>query len=552
MSQFLRVLSERQLDKDTEDIRSDNQDTVMIGTTEITTLRNSLDAQILPELRSLESSLQPISRLPKEIFILIPHYFGWKPDWEPGPYSHPTTNIPLIAMTHVCRSWRSTLLSTPSLWTKIDFSVSTNPQQALEFLHRSSNQLLDVFQNLESLYHLEPFLSITLRNIHRLRSLEIYSSHPYVENVLDKLTMSAPELRYFAISNDPDITRRDVGFPTTVFKGQLPKLATLSLHYLRTNLRTFNFPCLTRFEFTTGTTMSVQDMTSFFERSPSLEFVQICLPYLSQPFAAPPRKRVQLTALRELRLDQTACVSGLLDHLTLPRCTEMMLKGQFTGETSDYYGFPAARIHPSSIDYLPVTREITKAVAMPNSCILSGPNGNLGLWCFEGRAREDFDAEFFTSLSPIDVLEIKELWVGHSTTSFFYPGPWLIDIAGVSGAFAALTRVEDLTVVGCNSEPFSSALGMTDADGGILLPELQSLTIYVVFGDLDIEGLIRCAKTRKEHSRPFWRVTLVFRKEVAAKLIREMRLLRKFVGEVDHRVGEAPTLIWKGVDRDDW
>ena len=458
-------------------------------------------------------------------------------------------------MTHVCRSWRNTLLCTPSLWTKIDFSMSANAQQALGFLGRSSNQLLDIFQNIENLDHLEPFLSITLYNIHRLRSLEMYSSYPYVERVLGGLTMSAPELRYLAISNDADITRRDVGFPATVFGGQLPKLTTLSLHYLRTNLRGFNFPCLTRFEFTTGTTISVQDLTSFFERSPSLEFIQICLPYLSQPFAAPPWKRVRLAALRELRLDQTACVSGLLDHLALPRCTEMMLKGQFTGETSDYYGFPAARIHPSSIDRLPVTRGITKAVAMPNSCILSGPNGNLGLWCFEGRAREDFDAEFFTTLSPICVSEIKELWVGHSTTSFFYPGPWLIDVAGVCGAFAALEKVEDLTIVGCNSEPFSTALGVTaaaDADGGVLLPELQRLTIYVVFGDLDIHGLIRCAKARKEHSRSLWKVTLVFRKPVAAQLIREVEPLREFVGEVEHCVGEAPVLIWKGVDGDDW
>ena len=70
----------------------------------------------------------------------------------------------------------------------------------------------------------------------------------------------------------------------------------------------------------------------------------------------------------------------------------MMLKGQFTGEAFDSYGCPAAQIHPSSIDHLPVTRGITKAVAIPNACILSGKNGNLRFWCLGGGTRGEFDA----------------------------------------------------------------------------------------------------------------------------------------------------------------
>jgi len=51
----------------------------------------------------------------------------------------------------------------------------------------------------------------------------------------------------------------------------------------------------------------------------------------------------------------------------------MMLEGEFAGETLAQDGPPAARIHGSSIDHLPVTRGITKAVAMKNSCTSSGP-----------------------------------------------------------------------------------------------------------------------------------------------------------------------------------
>jgi len=139
--------------------------------------------------------------------------------------------------------------------------------------------------------------------------------------------------------------------------------------------------------------------------------------------------------------------------------------------------------------------------------------------------------------------------------SFFWPNPWEQSFAGIRGAFGFLTKVEDLTIVGCDTGLFSAALGMTaaaNADGGILLPALQKLTIYVVYGHLDILDLIRCARARKEHSRSFGEVTIVFREAATVDLILEVESLGEIVGEVKHRVDEAPMLIWKGVDCDDW
>ena len=188
---------------------------------------------------------------------------------------------------------------------------------------------------------------------------------------------------------------------------------------------------------------------------------------------------------------------------------------------------------------------------MPNSCILSGPNGNLRLWCFETGARGDFDGDYFTSLSPISVLGIRELCVGHSSMSFFWPNPWGLTVTGVCEAFGILTKVEDLTIVGCHTRPFSEALGMA-MDGGILLPALRRLTIYVFYGDLDIIDLIQCARMRKECSRPLGEVTIVFEEAATTDLALKVELLGEFVGEVKHRVGEAPMLIWKGLDCDDW
>ena len=380
--------------------------------------------KVLPKLRSLESILQPINLLPKDIFVFIPHFFTREgDDWES--YTHFPMSGPLVAMTHVCRSWRNVLFPTPSLWTQIDLSRSTKSQQAGDdFLRRSGDQLLDIFQSLEDQDHVEPFLSTTLLNPPRLQRLEIVSCLFHLKHVLGYFSLSAPILRRLDITNDPNITEEDVKLPK-VFGGQLPKLTSLELHYLRTNFRGFNFPSLTRFRFTTGTNTSVPDLKFFFERCPSLEFIQLCLDYMPQPPVAPHRKRISPTALKELRYDQGACTSGLLDHLILPNCTEVMLKGQFTGEALDQYGSPAARIYTSSIDHLPVTRVITKAVAMPNSCTFSRQNEHLRFRCFYG-TRQNFGAAFFTSFSPISVSGIRELCVGQSTASRFGTGrqPW--------------------------------------------------------------------------------------------------------------------------------
>ena len=458
-------------------------------------------------------------------------------------------NKPLIMMTHVCRSWRNVLLSTASLWTQIDFTMSTKSQRE-SFLRRSGNQPLRIYEYLDNENNIGLFLSTTLKNLSRLQELKISSCIPGLRHLLMNFHVSAPELKHLEIANDVNMTEMDIKLPT-IFGGQMQKLTSLKLLSLRTNLRDFDFPSLTRFTFDTGTNISIKDLTSFFERCPSLEFIQIDLSYVPQSTTAPPRRRVCLATLRELKLDQTACAVGLLDQLALPRCTEMTLKGKFADEALDPRGFPTARIHSSSIAHLPPMRGITKAVAMPNSCTFSGPNGTLNFWCFDEN-RRDFDAEFFTSFSPISVSQIRELWVGQRTATFSRVAkkPWKQTTARVRGAFEVLTEVEDLTIVSCETKPFFTTLGGTVNDE-VLLPKLQTITIYIGCGDLDILALIRCAKARKKHMRPLEEVTVVWEDDPEDDVMEEVEPLREFVGELTQRVGETPKLSWKGDGCDD-
>ena len=220
----------------------------------------------------------------KDIFILIPRFFACNTDHNTFPM-----NEPLITMTHVCRSWRNVLLSIPNLWTQIDLSTpnvwtrldlsASKSKQVETFLARSGKQLLDIYQLFETPDQMEFFLPVTLRNTHRLRWLETVSFPPYLEDTLAQLTKPAPELKHLEVVNGLMVNELPK-LPSTIFGGQFQKLASLSLEFLRVDLHDFNFPSLTRFSFTAGANMSVQDLTSFFGRCSSLEFASPPIPNL--------------------------------------------------------------------------------------------------------------------------------------------------------------------------------------------------------------------------------------------------------------------------------
>ena len=56
--------------------------------------------------RSIKNALAPINQIPSEVISLIPDYCEVEEE--------------LIALTHVCRSWRGIFISRASLWTFLD------------------------------------------------------------------------------------------------------------------------------------------------------------------------------------------------------------------------------------------------------------------------------------------------------------------------------------------------------------------------------------------------------------------------------------------------
>ena len=133
---------------------------------------------------------------------------------------------------------------------------------------------LNIYQHLEDTEHVEPLFATIIRNLSRLRRLEIISCLDDFDHLSERLSGSAPVLEHLWVANFTDY---EVKFPRAILGGQLPKLSSLTLWLFRTVLRGSNFPSLTRFNFMTGAKISVLNLTLFFKRCPLLEFIQIRL-----------------------------------------------------------------------------------------------------------------------------------------------------------------------------------------------------------------------------------------------------------------------------------
>ena len=82
--------------------------------------------EVLRLVRSVKNTSAPINWIPQEIFSLIQSYCG--------------KEEVLIALTHVCHSWRGQLISRSSLWKSLDCaSVDQTPV----YLERSRTSPLD-------------------------------------------------------------------------------------------------------------------------------------------------------------------------------------------------------------------------------------------------------------------------------------------------------------------------------------------------------------------------------------------------------------------------
>ena len=111
-----------------------------------------------------------------------------------------TSEQDLVIATHVCQHWRSTLVSSPSLWTCFRFTSSHDVDRTLTYLERSKSAPIDVKvtdidlppRDFEVFEYLAPHIA-------RTRSLIIKGNHTGVRAASLLFCTSSPTLQYLKV-----------------------------------------------------------------------------------------------------------------------------------------------------------------------------------------------------------------------------------------------------------------------------------------------------------------------------------------------------------------
>jgi hypothetical protein len=252
-------------------------------------------------VREISNTFIPANGLPPEILSRVLEYRTRERD--------------LVAATQVCRYWRSTLISSPSLWTCFQFQSSHDFDRTLTYLERSKSAPIDVSvssdwsRNFDVLEYLAPHIS-------RTRSL-VFQASQEIQTACLLFCNPAPLLEHLAIF----ASGRIVHLPDNFLSQQTPSLRSVNLSCVYPKLETlFPLPNLTEFHLflPDGTgPFSMGALFRFFSDSPLLQ--KIGINNYNQTVQDVSLDRViSLESLVEL--DYTCnSISQILPFLKLPR-----------------------------------------------------------------------------------------------------------------------------------------------------------------------------------------------------------------------------------------
>ena len=476
--------------------------------------------EVLSLVRSVKNSFAPINRIPPEVLSLIPDYY------------EDDTNHDLIALTHVCRDWRNTLISRSSLWTRLD---CTNVEKTRTYIQRSRSSPLEIFlEKDEDDTYLDDAFSLVTPHIHRIKSLIIcadalpdaieyfYCHTPLLEELdIDLACIQAPVL------------------DSTLFDGDLSSLRKLSLSGVIThlpwktleNLTTFNLKsCRPGRNFITR-------LLDFFENAPLLHTIVLedSIPKSSN---APPWRIVLLPHLQMLAITAKPTHSILLDHLCIPTGASLILEFSFSSEKSPLREYlPEITANLRNISH--ITTINLRFGPTQKFVRMNGPSGELRVharWKGEIVTPYTMDRRILRSLDP----SILSTTHGLAVSRYEHPRPAEVEKCPVFRTLSSMNSLRTLILTKCNNLPFIIALNPKENPSKLLLcPILEDLVLYIKSRDqFHIERLTSMAKERASKAAKLFSITIVGLDELVPG--KKVFKLREHIEHVDYRVDDAP------------
>ena len=470
--------------------------------------------EVLSLVRSIKNSFAPINQIPPEVFSRILDYYD-----EHGKDSKDRY---LIMLTHVCRSWRNTFISCPSLWTQLHFA---NVEQTRAYIQRSRSSPLEFNLGLFNVINAFP---LAIPHIPRLKSL-VFKGIDNPLNLLENFVCHMPLLEKLDITGA--LWEQTIDY--ALFNGDLSSLRELRLHRVVTNFPWKNMANLRivdlEYDFHEFGTAQMLD---FFESAPLLHTVLLQFP-MPDSSDAPPERTVFLRHLKTFAINADPTHSVLLKHLQIPFGTHVISDFRLNKDSP----FPD-HLPVESLNFRNLSRITTMNLHLEEreKCVrLSGPSGSLLVQIFTfplDIGPSVIDRRIFHSLVP-SLSKIQNFVISeHDYRRLLQVGK-----CPIFQTLSSMNDLQMLTLINCDNRGFIRALDPKQHPSNLVLcPKMEKLVLFVDSpSQICVWRLVRMAKNRASRGAKLSLVKVVDLGDL--KLGRKVSGLSKHVMGVKYRVG---------------
>ena len=390
----------------------------------------------------------------------------------------------LISATHVCEIWRSALLSTPLLWTEVEFG---NSDRASTYLERSKSTPLHVSVGYSAIDS-ESFAG-DMSWFGRIDSLRILACRDQIESIAGELCLPTPNLRSLTI--DGRSGGGLIHIPPEFLGRRAPFLRNLTLDSVSpmpvTNLPLQNLTNLRWVDLFSF--VGIEEVLVLLTLTPLLEALDLGLRVQSTTEAGQHRG-ITLTNLRRLAWANYGGPLSLMSLLVAPE-----LKHATIHVTSDSSHSDLSTILPLHRNRFPWFAEpIALRYRYRNftrSCHITYPSGYIEIHQTHMVNRHPPDDRWLSTNASISFRKTKHLCVEAYGGC---PSPGDIPME----QFESLESLELMGEVGELLSVVRSNGSVTSGIPSIPFPSLSELHLIIRGGDFPFEALAGVLKERKE------------------------------------------------------
>ena len=306
-------------------------------------------------LRQAKNSLSPINSLPPEILPLIQTFRASEKD--------------LIRATAVCKYWRNTLVSTPSLWNNVAYldravRESISPR-VRTYLERSGSVPVKLQIHARASRLLSPYTE-------RISGLTVFiDNHSDLDEIAKHLSKPAPLIETVTLCG---LYRppRGLVLPSEFFEAFLSSARTLVLNGATLSPGSYQLPKLTKFTLdASSANVTFAVLLDTLEQMPLLRVFEAILCRPQGGDAIPENRVVTLSRLEKIAITvdenrRTPVASPILPALNLPSARSVFLG------LIDAAGAPLTPILPP-----PFKERLPRLSVLPKAAITFGTYGSI-------------------------------------------------------------------------------------------------------------------------------------------------------------------------------